>query len=237
LPSWDRQDELSWQKNGVMNHLTKKVLERTCHIVLPLLVVLLLLATLDTKQDEPPPELPTGEEMILEAVKKAQAGDEMAFTTLYRSYHMRIYYYLLRMVGNPEDASDLAAETFAKAWHGISGILDGRRFNGWLYSIATRTALDHLRRRKRDQAFWGSSEEDTSDEHTVGFESMLEEQELVQLALKKLAPKPRACLLLQIEGFSQEEIAIQLGLRKKSVGTYVSMARKEFRKAYRQLEG
>jgi RNA polymerase sigma-70 factor (ECF subfamily) len=219
-----------------MNHLAKKVLERTCQIVLFFLVVLLLVATPNTRQDEPPPELSKGEEMILEAVKKAQAGDETAFTTLYHAYYMRIYYYLLRMVGNPEDASDLAAETFTKAWQAIPGILDGRRFTGWLYSVATRTALDHLRRRKRDQTFWSSPEEDASDEHTFNFEGRLEQQELVLLALKKLSPKLRACLLLQIEGFSHEEIARQVGLEKKSVGTYISMAREQVRKFYRQFE-
>jgi RNA polymerase sigma-70 factor (ECF subfamily) len=219
-----------------MNHLAKKVLERTCLIVLSLLVVLLLVATLNTRQDEPPPELPKKEEMILEAVKKAQAGDESAFTTLYHAYYMRIYYYLLHMVGNPDDASDLAAETFAKAWQAIPGILDGRRFTSWLYSIATRKALDYLRRRKRDQAFWSSPVEDASDEHMLSFEGRLEQQELVKLALKKLPPKLRACLLLKIEGFSHEEIARQVGLEKKSVGTYISMAREQVRKFYRQFE-
>lgn len=217
-----------------MNHLAKKVFSRTCHIVLPLLVVLLLAVTaLDTGQGEPPPE---GEETILDAVRKAQAGDETSFTTLYHCYHRRIYYYLLRMVGNPEDASDLAAETFAKAWQRIPGILDGRRFSGWLYSIATRTALDHLRRRKRDQTFWGIADEDSIDEYTGRFESRIEEQELVQLALAQVAPKPRACLLLQLEGFSLAEIARLVGLQRKSVGTYVSIAREQFRQAYRRLK-
>ncbi len=70
----------------------------------------------------------------------------------------------------------------------------------------------------------------------TSFEDEIEEQELIQLALAQVAPKPRACLLLQIEGFSQEEIARQVGLQKKSVGTYVSMAREQFRQSYRQLK-
>src|SRR5947207_678683 len=176
------------KKDGVMNHLAKKVFSRTCRILLPFLVVqLLAAATLDTGQGEPPLEPRDGEDTTLDEVIKAQAGNETAFTTLYYSYHRRIYYYLLRMVGNPEDASDLTAETFAKAWRGIPGILDGRRFSSWLYSIATHVGLDHLRRRKRDQALWGSTDEDLSDEHTARFESRIEEQELVRLALAQLA--------------------------------------------------
>jgi len=64
----------------------------------------------------------------------------------------------------------------------------------------------------------------------------MEERELIKQALKQVAPKPRACLLLQIEGFSKSEIAIFVGLRPKSVGTYVSIARVQFRQAYNQLK-
>jgi RNA polymerase sigma-70 factor, ECF subfamily len=220
-----------------MNHHAKKVLSRTCHIGLLILVALLLAAAiLNNGRGKPPTEPSEGEETILDAVKKSQEGDETAFTTLYQSYYMRIYYYLLRTVGSPEDASDLVDETFAKAWRGLPGMLDGRRFNSWLYSIATRTALDHLRRRKKGPAFWSSTDEDLIEEHTTSFEARIEEQELIWLALAQVAPKPRACLLLQIEGFSQEEIARQVGLQRKSVGTYVSMAREQFRRAYRRLE-
>jgi RNA polymerase sigma-70 factor, ECF subfamily len=221
-----------------MNHLAKKAfLRSTYRIALPLLAALLAAAALDNEQGGPPPlpELPEKDAAILDAVRRAQAGDETSFTILYHSYHRRIYYYLLRMVGNPEDASDLAAETFVKAWRGIPGILDGRRFSAWLYSIATRAALDYLRRQKRGQALWGDPDEEPGDEHTFSFESRIEEQELVRLALEQVAPKPRACLLLQLEGFSQAEIADLVGLQRKSVGTYVSMAREQFRRAYRRL--
>ena len=49
-------------------------------------------------------------------------------------------------------------------------------------------------------------------------------------------PKFRACLLLQLEGFDQQEIAQLLGLSKNSVATYVSVAREQFRRAYHRLE-
>src|SRR2546422_290877 len=68
------------------------------------------------------------------------------------------------------------------------------------------------------------------------FEGRVEEQELVRLALMRVAPKPRSCLLLHVEGFSQDEIAKLLGLSRKSVGTYVSIAREQFRQAYHRLE-
>lgn len=181
-------------------------------------------------------EPPADEETILDAIREAQAGDEESFTALYHWYYAQIYRHLLRLVGNAEDAADLSQETFSKAWRGLVGVHDGRRFRGWLYKIATNAAMDHLRRKMRGRGFWSSPDAACSEEPAINFDCQVEEQELVQLALSQVAPKPRVCLLLQLEGFSQAEIATLVGLQKKSVGTYVCTAREQFRQAYRKLE-
>lgn len=178
---------------------------------------------------------PSNEAVFLDIVMRARAGDESSFNSLYHWYHVDIYRHLVRMVGNPEDVSDLTQETFCRAWRGLAGVYDGRRFRGWLYRIATNAALDHLRHKTSSPLSWGNPVEDAPNKYTARFESRVEERELIEQALKQLAPKPRACLLLQLEGFSKGEIATFLGLRQKSVGTYVSIARVQFRQAYCQL--
>jgi len=215
-----------------MSHRVQVALSSIKRIVLLLGMLLLLAAS--TFDDAPLPP-PNDEEVIAEVVRKAQEGDEASFTLLYRWYYAQIYKHLRRMVGNYEDASDLASETFQKAWKGLLGVHDRRKFPNWLYSIATHVALDHLRRKKVRQPFWEYPSEDQIYEDTVRFEGSVEKRELVGLALMHVAPKPRACLLLQLEGFSQDEIARLLGLNRKSVGTYVSMAREQFRRAYHRL--
>lgn len=177
----------------------------------------------------------TGETRMDEVVRKAQSGDEASFNTLYQSYYAQIYRHLLRLVGNHEEASDLAVETFLKAWRGLPGLDDVLRFRSWLFSIATHTGLDFLRKRKGSISSWECLSEDHLDENAVRFTSHLEERELVELALQEVAPKPLACLLLQLEGFSLAEIAELMGLEKNSAGTYVSIARNQFRKAYNRL--
>ena len=186
--------------------------------------------------ESPPLASRANEALILDTVMRARAGDETSFYSLYHWYYMDIYRHLVRMVGNPEDASDLAQETFCKAWRGLAGVYDGRRFRGWLYRIATNAALDHLRRKKINLLVWGNPGEDAPNKHTAHFEGRVEERELIKQALKQVAPKPRACLLLQIEGFSKSEIGMIVGLRQQSVGTYVSIAREQFRHAYDQLK-
>jgi len=134
-----------------------------------------------------------------------------------------------------EDASDLASETFRKAWEGLPKIHEKWKFLHWLYSIASHVALDHLRRNKARPPFLEYPSDDQTAKDTVRFEDSVEEWELVKLALMQVAPKPRACLLLQLQGLSQDEVARLLGLNRKSVGTYVSMAREQFRQAYHRL--
>lgn len=204
-----------------------------------LLLSLLLMLVASTSDEQPEPlsyQPPVDEERIAEVVKKAQKGDAASFTTLYHWYYTQVYRHLVRMVGYHEDAADLAAETFTKAWWGLPGLYDERRFRSWLYSIATHAALDHIRRKKSHEPFWEGPIEDHTDEGAARFEGRVEEQELVRLALMRVAPKPRSCLLLHVEGFSQDEIAKLLGLSRKSVGTYVSIAREQFRQAYHRLE-
>ena len=60
-------------------------------------------------------------------VARAQAGDEAAFEVIFNQYHAAIYNYVFRMMGNPEDASDLTQDTFLKAWRALSRTSDDLR--------------------------------------------------------------------------------------------------------------
>ena len=189
----------------------------------------------DTDPSELPPSSSNDEETMLDIVQKAQEGDEASFTQLYHRYYADIYKHLLRLVGNREDAADLAAVTFTRVWRRLPGIHDGRHFHGWLYKIATNAAIDHLRNRKKKIFLCGSADEDPNNEYAERFEDRIEVEELVRLILKQVAPAPRACLVLHLEGFNNEEIAMFLGFKEKSVGTYLSTGRKQFLRAYRRL--
>jgi RNA polymerase sigma factor (sigma-70 family) len=175
------------------------------------------------------------EEIIEEVVVKAREGNDDSFAMLYQWYYKQIYWHLFRMVGNHEDTTDLAVESFTRAWRALPSLYDGRRFPGWLYRIATNTALDHLRRKKRNHSLWESADKSRIDDSIESFEKRVEMRDLIQLALLQISQKPRSCLCLHLKGFSQDEIAGQLGLGKDSVNTYISIARAQFRKAYHRL--
>lgn len=187
---------------------------------------------------DPPVPIFTDNVLPVEVVEHARAGDEAAFNILYQSYHTQICTYLARMVGNDEEGCDLAQETFLKAWRALPHTHNDLQFKGWLYRIATNVAIDYLRRSKITRFFWkGQAEKhDAEQVTTAGPEDQVAETEHIKLALARLSPKYRACLLLQIEaGFTQREIAALLNIHEKSVSVYVKRGCDQFRQIYQSL--
>jgi RNA polymerase sigma-70 factor, ECF subfamily len=234
-PDYSTQKLLLLKKRiSAMRNHSSNSLSAAKRIILTFFFFLVLMAfTLEAN----PPE--ASDEHILSIVKRAKEGDDDSFATLFEMYYLPIWRHLYRMVGNEEDARDLAAEAFTRAWYRLPRIHEEKNFRQWLYKIATNVALDFLREKraqKRGPQPAVSLSEDCANVHTARFEDQVEDQELIKLALEEVAPKPRACFLLYEEGLSQEEIAEIMGMRKKSIATYISIAREQFRKAYNRLK-
>jgi RNA polymerase sigma-70 factor (ECF subfamily) len=83
---------------------------------------------------------------------RAHRGCRDSFAALAIMFRPRLVYFLQRRAGGRDGAEDLAQETLVRAWQHIKRY-DGRwRFSTWLYAIATRVAVDELRRRRRSRA-------------------------------------------------------------------------------------
>ncbi|MDE2995095.1 MAG: RNA polymerase sigma factor [Chloroflexota bacterium] len=174
-------------------------------------------------------------------IARAQAGDEAAFEVIFNQYHAAIYNYVFRMMGNPEDASDLTQDTFLKAWRALSRTSDDLRVGAWLYRIATNVCLDELRHRKLIK--WQSWDNFVSVFHPVAKESPerdvvnRENREEVQYILDRLNPKYRLCILLrEYQGLSYDEIAQVLGTTRAAVKSLLFRAREEFRQVFKTVE-
>ena len=179
-------------------------------------------------------------EKLAETVEQARAGEMEAFNALFASYSVRICTYLARMVGNDEEGRDLAQETFLKAWSTLPEVRDTTRFSPWLYRIATNVAIDYLRAQKlRRWLPWPHADKEGQEPRSLQVldqTTRIAETEHIRQALASVAPKYRACLLLQIEGgFAQREIAALLHLSEKSISIYVQRGCEQFRRAYESL--
>src|SRR5262245_1149495 len=113
---------------------------------------------------------------------------------LYQEHRRPILAYLTRLIDDHEAAEDLCQETFLKALRGWAQHDQSASPIGWLYRIATNTAYDHLRRRRR--AIFMPLVESLPGGYAP--ELWLGERELVRSTLAQLPAHYREPLLLQI---------------------------------------
>ena len=177
----------------------------------------------------------TTEEYCL--VTQAQGGDQFAFERLYERYNSQLSRYLIRMIGNDGVGCELTQETFLRAWKALPGLRAPALFKSWLYRIATNCAHDYHQSHAGQFPAISWEVRDIGDSLSIaGPEDHLEETELLKLALARVSPTYRPCLILYvIEELPQRQIADLLKIKESSVSKYVSRGKEELRQIYYQL--
>ena len=172
-----------------------------------------------------------------ELLRQAQAGDEVAFGKLMRAHYERIFRLVYAMVRNEHDARDICQEIWLTVWKQLRNFRGDAKFSTWLHSIATRRALDHLRKRRRwfdrflpfsqgDTEIASAPEPIAADDTRHKSESADRSAQL-KAAMDLLPPKLRAALALrEIEGLSYEEIARATGIPTGTVMSRLYHARR-----------
>lgn len=152
--------------------------------------------------------------------------------TLYQEYRRPLLVYLTRLVSDRDTAEDLCQETFVKALRWWEDHDPQASAVAWLYRIATNTAYDYLRRRRR-LCFMPLLETERSLEEGHSMESRLDEAVPVQSALSQLPSEYRIPLMLHSwVGCSTQEIARVLGCSNSAVKSRLFRARERFRQVY-----
>jgi RNA polymerase sigma-70 factor (ECF subfamily) len=178
----------------------------------------------------------------LELVERWQSGDEGAFEDLVRRHERRVFRLLLRMLGNREEAEDVAQEAFLSLHRHGHRFRREARFSTFVYRVAANAALNRRRSLGRNRS--RVSELTTSQQ--AGFDlppaprdpedaaAGSEAQARVQEALLDLAPDLRvAVVLYDIEGQSYHEVARVLGIPEGTVKSRIHRARNALRERLR----
>src|SRR5215216_3347566 len=79
-------------------------------------------------------------------------GDQKAYAELLHRYRESVYFMMLKMVGNKDDADDLTIEAFGRAFKRLSQYTPNFAFSTWLFKIASNNAIDFLRNKKKNTA-------------------------------------------------------------------------------------
>jgi RNA polymerase sigma-70 factor (ECF subfamily) len=175
-------------------------------------------------------------------VERAQAGERQAFRDLVEAHADRIFNYLHHLLGDREEAEDLAQETFVRAWQSLDRFRGGAAFSTWLYRIATNLAIDAARRRRRRgpvESLDAPLETGNGEVHrqvigsVAGPEEEVAREELqraVWASIRELPPKVRPVLVLyDFQQLSYEDIARVLGIPLGTVKSRLFHARQQLK--------
>jgi RNA polymerase sigma-70 factor, ECF subfamily len=178
-------------------------------------------------------------------IRKAQAGDRVAFEDLVRRYDRDVLRLALNLVRRPEDARDIYQESFLRAYRNLNRFRFECSFYTWVYRIVTNVALDHLRRkstRREDQApAIEQTEGNPSDffdrqpemRAAANPERSLLGQELAQriaAALKELSPRERMVFEMKhYHGMKLRAIGDMLGTSEETAKNSLFRATRKLR--------
>jgi len=151
---------------------------------------------------------------------------------LFAAHHGEIYAYLIRMLRDPELAADLTQDAFVKAYRNYDTLEKAENARAWLYQIAHRVALDHIRRQKiiRFMPWTGESHGAAPSTERLVMDAHLSSD--MQRALQRIPERQRAALLLaELHDLTGLELAAALGVSHVAARALLTRARESLRQA------
>jgi RNA polymerase sigma-70 factor (ECF subfamily) len=183
-----------------------------------------------------------------EVIDSCKAGDHKAFGEVVLAYQRRVYNIAYRMLGNKEEAKDLAQEVFLSVFESIKTLREEVKFEPWLIQITVnhcRNRWKYLKRRKYSQSDSLDDPIETEDgeipkqiyDPSDNPETLLEKkmiQDLIQRGLLQLKEEQRELIVLRdLQGLSYEEIGKLFSLPEGTVKSKIHRARMDLKE---QLE-
>lgn len=173
-------------------------------------------------------------------VEEVRRGDRDAYGVLVTRYEKKLQRVLRRLVRDPEQARDLAQDTFLKVYQHLDQFDTSRRFGPWLFRVGVNLAVDWLRRRKPTVRLSQMARDDENSVEVIDPDprQRLELEQEVHHVLQEIPVNYRTVLVLRdLEGFSCSEVAAIEGRREATIRWRLSRAREMFRKIWERRQG
>jgi len=173
-------------------------------------------------------------------IGRAQSGDSPALRELVDGHSDRLFGFIFRMVRHHDDAEEICQDAFLKAFASLDSFRTEYRFSTWLFTIAYRVCLNHLRRKRplTGEMDFNALEQEAFDSPA----SRLESQDAVRLkdmiwsSVDQLTPPQRASVLLFYRyEVNCQEIARVLELPVATVKSHLHRARNRLREMLEQV--
>jgi RNA polymerase sigma-70 factor (ECF subfamily) len=173
----------------------------------------------------------------LQLVKAAISGKQSAYAELMEKYRESIYFMMLKMVKNPDDAEDLTLEAFGKAFSRLEQYSPSFAFSTWLFKIASNNSIDFIRKKRikvtsmdtgmmtddGETIFYDAKSQTLDPEETIIYNQKVK---LMRNLVSQLKPRYRELVEKRyFEELSYEEIAEELNLPLGTVKAQLFRAR------------
>lgn len=167
-------------------------------------------------------------------IRRAVNGDEAALRAIWAEHAPRIDVLVRRLVGDPDQAADVAQEVWIQIFRALPTWRGDSQFSTWAHRIAVNRTLNALRAMRRFTNTEVEIEEDSATVEHDGDRSLL--AQTIDEAVLKLAPGARAVFVLHdVEGYTHEEIATQLGITSGGSKSQLFKARAKLRRLLAHL--
>lgn len=177
--------------------------------------------------------------------------DQKAYAELMGRYRDSIYFMLLKMVNNKDDADDLTIEAFGKAFKRLEQYTPNFAFSTWLFKIASNNCIDFIRKKKNTSATYSidkTIENDEGGEMSMDLRSQILDPEekvmkkqkikMMHQVVEKLKPRYRVLVEMRyFEELSYEEISEKLDLPLGTVKAQLFRAREFLYNILKKSEG
>lgn len=178
------------------------------------------------------------EEKLL--VEQARDGSEKAFSELYNTYKKTVWYTAYKVVNNTDAADDITSQVFTKVYLKLKSYTHHLSFEMWLKTITVNTAIDYIRRNKKEQLN-NYIDEENSTIQLNGLENSPEDNlifqqnvNIVMDCIPRLKKKYRDLIYARLDGKSYQQISEELAIPEATVKTCLNKARQRLREMFNQ---
>ena len=171
-------------------------------------------------------------------VEKAQKGEKAAFEELYREFHDKLYFFVLKNVGDKHIAEDITEDSFLASMQGITALKEAENYETWLHSIAFNKCRMYFRQKGREDNISLDNENVSEDLHTDDTvmlpEDYADNKELKR-SLKKviegLRPEQRSAVILYYyDGMPLKKVSEILEISENAAKQKLFKARAKIKK-------
>ncbi|MGV6860920.1 MAG: RNA polymerase sigma factor [Putridiphycobacter sp.] len=163
-----------------------------------------------------------------ELIKAVQSGDVNAFSQLVDRHKNMVYSLVLKMIGNLEDAEEVAQDSFVKAFKSIKQFKGKSKFSTWLYRITYFTAINYLRKHEQLKVPLDISSFSDDDKTAIDQLNADDQKRHIKMALNYLKPIEKTVItLFYLDEFSNKEIQEITGLSESNIKVMLLRTRKK----------